>query len=241
MRSTPLLALLLCSTFVYAGPSVREDTWNERLDPRDEFVRTTSDPLERLNRGLFVLNEQLIRFVLQPVAKITTTILPGTVLSHVGNAFDNLETPVRVTGSLLQADFRKASKETGKLLINSTVGVAGLFRPSNRFPALSDVPAEDIGQALGKWGVPSGPFLFLPVLGPTSVRDLIGRTADGFANPLYWWLAGRDIWIPYRAVQAGVENPQRLRTYHMAVQGALDRYIVVRESYLDFRAEAVSR
>lgn len=239
----PLFVLLLCALLgtSHAGVSIRETSWNERLDSRDEFARKTSDPFEPINRGCFAFNEQLIRFVLRPLAKVTTTVVPRPVLKSLGNAFENLQTPVRVAGSLLQADFGRATKETEKLLLNSTVGIGGLFRPSDRFFSLNNVPDEDIGQAFGKWGIPSGPYLFLPVLGPTSARDLVGRTADAFANPLYWWLADRDIWVAYRASEAVVENPRRLRTYGMAVQGALDRYIVVREGYLDYRAEAVSR
>lgn len=242
MRTTYLLAFLLGAAVVTAnaGTSI-QSSWNERLDHGDEFARQTSDPLEPLNRGLFAFNEQLIRFVLRPVAKLTTILVPRPVLAHVGNAFENLGTPIRVAGSLLQADFGRAYKESGKLVINSTIGLGGFFRPSDKIPALANIPSEDIGQAFGKWGIPAGPYLFLPVLGPTSARDLVGRTADAFADPLYWWLAERDIWIPYRASQAAVENPQRLRTYDMAIQGALDRYIVIREGYLDYRAEEVSR
>lgn len=238
-----LTAFLVAATFLsaQAGTEIRENTWNERLDSGDEFARKTSDPLERINRGLFVFNEQLIRFFLRPLAKVTTTIFPRPVLACASNVFENLETPVRVSGSLLQGKFSRATKETEKLLINSTIGLGGLFRPSDKFPSLANVPSEDIGQAFGKWGIPAGPYLFLPLLGPMSARDLVGRTADTFADPLYWWLAGKEIWLPYRISDAVVENPRRLRTYDRAVEGALDRYIVLREGYLDYRAEAVSR
>lgn len=242
MRIVAFVFLLLClGVPSRAGTAVRESAWEQRLDSRDEYARKTSDPIEPVNRGLFAVNQQLIRFVFRPLAKVTTTLLPRPVLSHLGNAFENLQAPIRVAGSLLQADFGRATKEIEKLAINSTIGIGGLFRPSDRFKSLTNIPEEDIGQAFGKWGIPSGPYLFLPLIGPTSARDLIGRTADAFTNPFNYWLVEREVWLAIRGAEVVIENPGRLKMYDLAVEGALDKYIVVREGYLDYRAEAVSR
>ena len=206
----------------------------------DEDVPKTNDALEKVNRGTFKFNHQFYRFVARPVAKATVFIIPTPVLSALGNVLENLESPVRITSCLLQAKGKRAAQETGKLLLNSTLGVGGLWKPSDRMPELKDVPAEDVGQAFGKWGVPPGPYLVLPVLGPSSARDAVGKAADSLLHPSMWVNAS-GVKTAATATQAVVENPDRMEAYDAATQDALDPYIGMREAFTAYRAAAVRK
>ncbi|MCC5022195.1 MAG: VacJ family lipoprotein [Candidatus Synoicihabitans palmerolidicus] len=93
---------------------------------------------------------------------------------------------MRLGGSLLQGKLRRAAQETGKFAVNTVVGVGGIFRPSDRVPALAEVPTEDGGQALAVWRVPAGPYLVLPLLGPSNPRELLGRAGDFVLTPTNW-------------------------------------------------------
>jgi phospholipid-binding lipoprotein MlaA len=198
------------------------------------------DPLEPVNRGIFAFNHQVYRFVLKPLGKVTEFILPKPVLKAVDHAFENVDTPVRVVGNLFQGKPASALKETEKLLINSTLGVGGLFKVSDRFSRYRDLPKEDIGQAFGKWGIPHGPYLVLPVLGPSSSRDLVGKAGDIALNPITW--------LPHATLRNSIaggraveQNPSQMKSYDQAIVGAVDRYVAIREGYISYRDEAVRR
>ena len=211
------------------------------ITPEEEEIQPqASDPLERLNRGTFTFNHQVYRFLLKPLSRLTTFLVPEPVLDAVGNVFENLKSPVRISASLLQGKGRRAAQETGKLLVNSTVGLGGLWKASDRFERLKNVPEEDFGQTFGVWGVKPGPYLVLPVLGPRSVRDLVGMGADVCATPQTWVSAGNlNVWT---TVGDNVQrNPERMQTYDDATKDALDPYIAVREAYSSYRTNAVAR
>lgn len=206
----------------------------------DEQVRPINDSLETFNRAMFAINHQFYRFVAKPLAKVTVFLIPEPVLNAAGRVFDNVESPVRIASSLLQGKFKRAGQETGKLLVNSTVGVGGLWKPSDRIESLKDVPAEDVGQAFGNWGVPAGPYLVLPVLGPSSVRDLVGKVGDTCLNPESW-LGTEEFKRLIHTCQAVVENPDRMETYDNATGDAVDPYVSMRESFVSYRRNAVAK
>jgi phospholipid-binding lipoprotein MlaA len=211
------------------------------ITPEEEEIQPqASDPFERLNRGTFAFNHQVYRFVLKPLSRLTTFLVPEPVLDAVGNVFENLKSPVRITSSLLQGKGRRAAQETGKLLVNSTVGVGGLWRASDRLESLKNVPEEDFGQTFGVWGVKAGPYLVLPVLGPRSVRDLVGMGADVCAAPQTWVSVGNlNVWS---TVADNVQrNPDRMQTYDDATKDALDPYVAVREAYNSYRVNVVAK
>jgi phospholipid-binding lipoprotein MlaA len=206
----------------------------------DEVHPQASDPLERLNRGIFKVNHQIYRFVFKPIARVTTFVVPEPVMDAVGNVFENLKSPVRISASLLQGKGQRAAQETAKMLVNSTVGIGGLWKPSDRIRKLKNVPEEDFGQTLGTWGVKSGPYLVVPVVGPRSVRDLVGMGADICAQPQTWVTAGNaNVWA---TIADNVQrNPDRMQAYDDATNDALDPYIAMREAYTAYRRGVVER
>ena len=154
-------------------------------DGFDEWEQDTtaevSDPLEKINRGVFWFNEQADRFVIKPVAKGYDWALPKPVKRGVSNVFDNLFTPVVAVSDLLQGNFQESAEDVGRFVVNSTVGVVGVFDVATGWGL--EKRREDIGQAFGAWGIGSGPYLVLPILGPSSVRDGVGLVGNYFLLP----------------------------------------------------------
>jgi phospholipid-binding lipoprotein MlaA len=224
-----------------SGPSPAED-----FDDLDEYGDTVRvfDPIQPVNRGLFWVNHQLYTFILRPVTTVYTTVIPKPVRTAVKNVYDNIEYPIRLTNHVLQLDFKNADLETRKFLVNSVGGVGGIFRLSDRFPALADVPSNDTGQTLARWGIGHGPYLVLPVLGPRTARDTIGLAGDVALNPLTY--------IPFggigEAVSLAVSAPNttrnmemRLNVYDAATRDAIDPYLSLRDAYIQSRDKAATK
>ena len=205
-----------------------------------ERPATARDPLQPLNRGTFAFNDAVYRFVFRPIGKATSFILTKRGVQCLENALENVETPVRISGCLFQAKLKRAGKETGKLLVNSTVGVGGLFKVSERIPCLREVPREDFGQALASWGIPSGPYVVLPLIGPSNVREIFGHGGDTAANPATW-LGSNTVRLMTRGIKTGIENPHRMDLYDAVTSSAVDPYVAAREGYLKRRQHELER
>jgi phospholipid-binding lipoprotein MlaA len=147
-----------------------------KADPRD--------PWEGFNRASYKFNDALDRAVAKPVAKGYKKVTPRVVRTGVSNFISNLGTITTVVNDVLQGKIKQAGQDSGRFLLNSTLGLAGLFDPASA--AGLERNDEDFGQTLGKWGVKSGPYLMLPILGPSTVRDTFGRVPDQFTNPVYY-------------------------------------------------------
>ncbi|HEY0941875.1 MAG TPA: VacJ family lipoprotein [Steroidobacter sp.] len=147
--------------------------------------RTTNDDrYEGFNRAVYKFNDTLDRAALKPVAKGYRKVTPQFVRSGVGNVLSNIEYPGTFINQFLQGKFLLGLKDTGRFLINSTLGIAGIFDVAT--PLGLEKNDEDFGQTLAVWGVPSGAFLNLPLFGPSSMRDAPSRVVDWFTNPLQY-------------------------------------------------------
>lgn len=140
------------------------------------------DPYEDFNRQMFAFNEGLDKAVLEPVAYGYRAVTNEPVREGVGNFTSNLGEPLTFVNHVLQGKLPDAGATLGRFVVNTTVGIAGIFDPAASMGMLRT--NEDFGQTLGVWGVESGPFLVLPVLGPTTPRDLVGKGGDAALNPL---------------------------------------------------------
>jgi phospholipid-binding lipoprotein MlaA len=189
----------------------------------DGFV--DPDPYETQNRLFFAFNDGLDRIAFEPLGKVWRFITPRILRTALDNAFLNMRYPVRAVSLLGQGRPTHAGSETLRFLVNSTLGVAGLWDASTR---LFEIPFydEDTGQMLAVWGIGSGPFWMIPLLGPATPRDTVGYILDGFLNltPSYAapvaWVNGRAIAVP---------------TIDRAREASLDYYLFVRDSYLQRR------
>jgi phospholipid-binding lipoprotein MlaA len=147
--------------------------------------RANNDPLEPANRTMYSLNEWLDREVARPVAVGYRDLVPRPVRRGVRNALNNIRGPIILANDVLQGQPRRAGDTLGRFVLNSTLGLAGIFDVAEGW---FGVPrhTEDFGQTLAVWGLGEGPYLFLPVLGPTNPRDLAGSAVDGAANVVTW-------------------------------------------------------
>ena len=224
-----------------AAPAANEE-------PDEYALPRVSDPLAPMNRAIFRFNDGFYAHVLRPFARGYERVVPSPVRRGIGNFFDNIKFPVRFVSCLLQARPGRATKETGKFLINSTVGVAGLLRVSDSIPPLATVPAEDVGQALGTWGIGAGPYLVLPFLGPSSLRDTVGLAGNAMLYPVNWSatesaVRGYDSTWRYslQAVDFMNSSPDQLSNYDGLKRSAVDPYVSVRDGYLQYRTAAVKK
>lgn len=202
----------------------------------DPDYRDPRDPFESYNRAMYRFNEGVDRAVLKPLARGYVAITPAPVDRGVTNFFNNLEDVGSAVNNLLQLKFNRAMSDVGRVLVNSTVGVLGFVDVASNM----NLPkyGEDFGQTLGAWGLGAGPYIVLPLLGPSSGRDLVGRVGDWFTDPVSyveddavrWGLTALDI-IDTRA--------DLLNTSQLVDQAALDPYVFVRDAYLQKRRSDV--
>ena len=195
-----------------------------------------SDPLETVNRGVFWFNEQADRFVIKPVAKGYDWLLPKPVKRGVSNVFDNLFTPVVAVSDLLQGNLAESAADVGRFAVNSTVGLVGIFDVATGWGL--EKRREDIGQAFGAWGIGSGPYLVLPILGPSNLRDGVGLVGNYFLSPQNY-IDDEGVRWGVTAL-GGIDTRYRLLDASTVLeQAALDRYAFVRSSYAQHRQNLV--
>lgn len=215
-------------------------------DDFDEYASTASvaDPIQPVNRRVFWFNHQLYRYILKPVSRAYDTVLPQHVRTGIYNVFDNLEYPDRLVNNLLQARFDRAGQETGKFVVNTVAGVGGIFKVSDRIPALSGVPRTDTGLTFAQWGIDPGIYIVWPVIGPKSLRDTVGLAGDYALSPLSWSFYV----FPGAAWTVAVTAPDSTRTlngrmsaYDAATEHSLDPYLALRSSYIQNRQQAAKR
>ncbi|MDP9012592.1 MAG: VacJ family lipoprotein [Pseudomonadota bacterium] len=194
------------------------------------------DPWESWNRGVYKFNDVLDRAVAKPVAQTYVKVVPEPIRTGVTNFFANLETPTVMVNDALQGKFLAAATDLGRFILNSTVGLAGFLDPaSSAGLAHND---EDFGQTLGKWGVPPGPFVELPVLGPSDLRDAPARAVDSYTNPRQYI---KNTWVKYGLYLPDLTDRRaRLLSLDETLQHTYDPYAFVRDAYLQRRAYLVS-
>jgi phospholipid-binding lipoprotein MlaA len=218
-----------------------EDEYDEDEDDEyaDDDVQLISDPMEQGNRDFLNFNDTLYFWVLKPVARGYGFIIPEELRVAVRNVFYNIRFPVRFFNSLFQGKGQKASYEFGQFFINTTAGFLGLANVAANYPHLQP-SKEDLGQTFAVWGIGNGAYIMLPFLGPSSVRDALGRLGDTFLDPI-WWVPV-DIWpsIAIRAGEAVNDTSLRIGEYEALKEAALDPYIMIRNAYVQNRNKLIA-
>jgi len=217
-------------------------------DLTDDYanVATISDPLEPLNRGTFWVNHQIYHYLLHPLCKVYKTVMPTPVRNGIFNVFDNLEFPIRFVNDLLQFKPQRAGLETEKFVVNSTAGVAGIVKVSNKIPYLADLPKTDTCATFAKWRIPQGPYIIWPLLGPKSLRDTFGWAGDVALDPVSWVGYGvfggaTGAWtIAVSAPDTTRNVNDKLDTYETVTHNSLDRYLAIRSAYCQNRKKIES-
>ena len=203
----------------------------------------TDDPLQNYNRKVYAFNDFADRAVIRPVAVGYRKVTNDTTRRLLSNFFANIESPITIANDLLQANVKEAAKATGRLVINTTIGVVGFFDPASELGIQAS--ASDFGVTLAKWGVPEGPYIVLPLYGSTTLRD-IGRIPvdDYFFDPLTWYSREHDLnfdaqyaptllyLITLRSTGIDAEG---------LLEGVYDPYIFYRDAYRQRRLYEIYR
>ncbi|MBI5634502.1 MAG: VacJ family lipoprotein [Nitrospirae bacterium] len=196
-----------------------------------------ADPLEPINRVFFTFNDKLYFWALKPVSRAYGFLLPAWGRARVRNVFDNIQAPVRLVNALLQFKLHKFGAEFARLVLNSTVGIAGLFDIAARHPELK-TGEEDLGQTLGSYGLGEGFYLVLPFLGPSSLRDSAGMAGDYFIDPIGHITPMRDA-IAVRTFDRVNDTSFKIGDYEDIKESAVDPYISIRDMYKQFRRSKI--
>ncbi len=200
-------------------------------------AQQVSDPLEPVNRAIFRFNDAVDRAVLEPVARGYRYVAPAPVRRSVRNFLGNLRSPVTLANDLLQGERDRAGTTLARFMINTTLGVGGLFDAA---AALGHQPHdEDFGQTLGRWGVGDGPYLVLPLLGPSNLRDAGGRVGDYFFDPLSQCCITDEAALARFGTGALSEREQALEVVDDLRRNTLDVYATVRSAYAQRRAAQI--
>lgn len=194
------------------------------------------DPWERFNRGMYTFNDKVDRAVLKPVAKGYRAITPNAVEKGISNFFGNLGEIRVIANDILQLKLVRALSDTSRFVVNSTIGIAGLFDVATHMGL--DKHDEDFGQTLGRWGAGTGPYLVLPFFGPSSVRDGIGLVGDYQIDPI-GEVDDRDKRNALYAVSIIDNRAQLLEAGEILDEAAFDPYIFLREAYFQRRRNQV--
>lgn len=198
-----------------------------------------NDPFEKFNRAMYSFNEVVDKYALEPVARGYRAVTPEPVREGVGNVLHNLKAPVTFANDVLQAAPARAGTTVARFGINTTLGVAGIFDVASTMGL--EKHNEDFGQTLGRWGVGSGPYLVLPLLGPSSVRDAAGGVVDVGLNPLtYAEFDGDDTFRVTRTAIGVIDGREgALDAVDSLRATSIDPYVSVRTTYSILREAAV--
>ncbi|MBI3028538.1 MAG: VacJ family lipoprotein [Candidatus Rokubacteria bacterium] len=221
-----------------AQADVSTDLAQQRGGPPPDIVIEEYDPWEPFNEAMFEFNRWLDRWILKPVAKGYNTVMPDLFQQMIGNGFDNIRVVPRFVNCLLQGKLVGAGSELGRLVINSTLGIAGMFDPAKQEFGIQKCN-EDTGQTLGVWGFGPGPYLMLPFLPPLTVRDAIGYVADGAMDPLVYFTPF--IWtrLGMKAGDTVNDRSLNLELYQGFEETTVEFYSALRNAYLQRRLKLI--
>lgn len=220
------------------GDWIEEEYLEEDVSD-EEMEEDISDPIEPVNRLFFKFNDNLYFKVVKPFCKVYNKVVPETARRGIRSFFSHVYTPVRAANCLLQGKVDGFVREVARFIINTTAGGLG-FRDAAFEDYKVKKSAEDFGQTLGFYGLGAGPYLVIPFIGPSSLRDAVGTAADSFMYPPNYYLDG---WTTtglttYRRVN---DVSLRLGEYEAFKETAIDPYVSIRQAYYQYRKKQIEK
>ena len=208
--------------------------------------KPTKDCFERVNRASFALNQGLDKVIFKPVAKGYRT-LPSPIRTGTSNVVENLSNLITIPNNVLQADFKMAGINTGRLVLNTTVGILGIFDVADKM-GFPEYVKEDYGQTFGKWGMGPGCYLVVPVLGPTTIRDTAGAFVNVMGGDPYYnissngnneYLDGK-LYAATKLISAVDFRSKNIESFENLEKNSIDFYASVRSLYLQDRENKIN-
>jgi len=221
MHKAPFIISIVLASLLLAGCA---GTQNRHTDPEN-------DPWEGFNRKVYAFNDGLDKVVLRPVAVAYDKITPDPMQRGVGNFFRNLDGVITFVNEILQGKVAQSADTFGRVLVNSTIGLLGFFDVATKM----GIPLynEDLGQTFAKWGYKDSPYLVLPIFGPSTLRDGVGRYADSLYHPASRALHGRNKWGYW--IVRGIDQRARYLDQDAELKQAYDPYVLMRDVWLQNR------
>ena len=238
-----ILRIFIISLFIATSSFAGSDGQNELSKESNGQVK---DCFEGINRGIFAFNQVLDNIIVEPLAK-GYRYLPSPIRTGTSNAISNLTLVVTIPNNILQGDFGLAGKNTGRFIVNSTIGVLGLFDPAKKI-GLNNYEKEDWGQTLATWGAGEGCYLVLPILGPSTVRDTVGSLASYMSGDAWYNITVRNDThyvsdFDYYASVAtnGIDfRAKNIESFRNLEKNSLDFYASVKSLYLQDRRKRIA-
>ncbi|MCC6932303.1 MAG: VacJ family lipoprotein [Deltaproteobacteria bacterium] len=245
-----IISISLVFVFLFLGTilSARaEEASSLSLEEEDtSFEQEIWDPLEPVNRGIFWFNDQAYVYVLRPVSVGYDYMLPQFAKTGVKNFFRHLMLPIDFVSNLLQGNFSGAGKSVGRFVINTTVGLLGTIDVAQDHGL--PYQGQDLGLAFASWGIPFGPYIVLPLMGPSSLRDALGEGGESFISPLNYpiyylnsFSSNDELYYTggvYTLKTMDIINRRR-DAIDAAKESSLDYYLFVQTSFYQYRTKAI--
>ena len=245
-----IIYILIFSLFTQIGTVNAGSTGNEQLSGSGSTAGA-EECFEGVSRAMFKLNHGLDKVIFEPVAK-GYRALPAPIRKGTGNATDNLRSLLTFSNNILQGEFGRAGNNAARFAINSTVGILGFFDPATKL-GFEDQGKEDFGQTLGKWGADSGCYFVLPVLGPTTTRDVIGLVGNTFLDPVYHITHNSEVnagignsnysehnYYYYRGTGAVDFRAKNIESFDSLEENSIDLYASLKSLYLQNRKQKIA-
>ncbi|MEA1947081.1 MAG: VacJ family lipoprotein [Thermodesulfobacteriota bacterium] len=225
---------------ILSDPDIIEDSSDEDFfeEEFEEDKLQVADPLSPWNRAMFHFNDKLYFWALKPLARGYKAVTPEFFRTGVKNFFRNITTPIRLVNCMLQAKGNAAAVEFSRFIVNTTIGVLGFGSPADKYPKLTPPDSEDLGQTLGNYGLGNGFYLVWPILGPSTLRDSIGRVGDFFLDPVSY-VEPPEASIGIRAFDTVNNTSFRIGDYESLKKSAIDPYTALRDIYLQIRENKI--
>lgn len=233
------ILLLIALTLFTVSPSFateEADDLFEEYDNEEVHADSLPDPLYYMNKGIFIFNDKLYFWVLKPISQGYDYVMPDPAQVGVRNFFYNLAYPLRFVSSLLQFKFKEAGQETVLFGFNTIYGGLGFMKEGQEYFGWEDAD-EDLGQALGSYGMGGGMYLVLPVFGPSNLRDTAGIIGGAFLSPLgyigpYWAIGGS-------AANTINSTSLKIGDYEAVMEAAIDPYVSIKDGYTTLREKKI--
>ena len=240
-----LITSLLFSTSIFADNANSEYEFSEE-ENWSENTTLNSDFLEPINRQVYHFNDFIYLNIFDPITNVYVNYTPKAVRNSFKNFFVNLKYPIRLVSNVLQIKMKEAYYESLKFGMNSTLGIFGINTPSDNISFLKEIPDEDLGQVLALWGIPEGPYILVPILGPSTLRDLSARVVGREINPIDVrsdnWDTVESKWTNLlNSAEILSINEEMLPRYKSVQKASIDPYTALRSAYLQQRALEISR
>jgi len=233
------MGLIFFTSMTFAADPDSANTNANAVTDTSDTSTTVADPYEKFNRGIFAFNDKIDKYILKPIATFYNKVMPHPLARGIRNFFFNIDTVPTVINDALQANFYQTTRDAWRLGINSTVGILGFFDVAKHMGLAPN--REDFGLTLARWGYERSNYLVLPFFGPSTPRDTVGLPVDYYVFSVYPHIHPAS--TRYELYGAGIvsRRAELLSFENVMQQAALDRYVFVRDAYMQRRAWLIER